>query len=157
MDLGHAIDPTVIVKTAVVDKDLYIVDSVRQYGIEITNIKLLLEQMNITKSNLINIDCSRPETISHLKNTDGYNAVGYGKLGIVDGIEYMRSFEHIYIKPELTDIINEFRQYSYKIDQRSGQITNTIVDKHNHNIDAIRYSLYDCIKRKDAYVSILRY
>lgn len=157
MDLGMSQDPTAVVKTAVVDKDLYIVDGIQQLGIEITNLKLLFEQMNINKNDLINIDCSRPETISHLKNVDGYNAVGYGKLGIEDGIEYMRSFEHIYIKPELTDIINEFRQYSYKIDQRSGQITDTIVDKHNHNIDAIRYSLYDCIKRKDAYVSIIRY
>ena len=38
------------------------------------------------------------------------------------------------------------RLYKYKVDQLSGDVLPIIVDKHNHCIDALRYSLDGYIK-----------
>jgi phage terminase large subunit len=40
----------------------------------------------------------------------------------------------------------EFKNYKYKVDNKSGQITDKIVDNFNHHIDAIRYSLEPMMK-----------
>ena len=45
--------------------------------------------------------------------------------------------------------IEEFTLYSYKVDQRSGDITNNIEDAYNNCIDAIRYGLERCMKNKE--------
>jgi len=42
---------------------------------------------------------------------------------------------------------NEFATYSYKVDERSGDITDKIIDANNHCIDSLRYSLERCMKR----------
>jgi len=156
MDLGYSQDPTAIVKCFIIDKDLYIAKETGGIGIEITNLHLLLENI-CSKSDLINADNSRPETISHIKHVDGYNIVGYPKLKIIEGIEYIRSFNNIYVHQSCENMIKEFRLYSYKIDERSGQITDVIKGGDDHFLDALRYSLFNCIKRKEEYVSIIRY
>ncbi|MDG6334272.1 PBSX family phage terminase large subunit, partial [Glaesserella parasuis] len=44
--------------------------------------------------------------------------------------------------------LNEFRLYSYKTDRLSGDVLPTLVDAHNHYIDALRYALNPRIQRK---------
>jgi phage terminase large subunit len=46
--------------------------------------------------------------------------------------------------------IEEFTNYSYKVDERSGIVSTIVVDEHNHCIDALRYALERCMKRKGA-------
>jgi len=92
-------------------------------------------------------DCSRPETISHVRNK-GFDIEGAAKWtgSVEDGIAYLRSFSNIYVHPSCVGIIEEFKKYSYKVDKNTQLILPVIVDKHNHYIDALRYSLSEYIQ-----------
>lgn len=94
----------------------------------------------------VKADSARPETISHISSC-GFSIVGAtkGKNSVIEGIEFLRSFDKIIIHPRCKNTIFEFGNYKYKVDARSGQITSLIVDKNNHHIDAIRYALEDIL------------
>ena len=94
----------------------------------------------------VKADSARPETISHISSC-GFSVVGAtkGKNSVVEGIEFLRSFDKIIIHPRCKNTIFEFGNYKYKVDARSGQITSLIVDKNNHHVDAIRYALEDIL------------
>ncbi|MFW9273002.1 terminase large subunit, partial [Glaesserella parasuis] len=53
-----------------------------------------------------------------------------------------------YIHPRCQQTLNEFRLYSYKTDRLSGDVLPTLVDAHNHYIDALWYALNPRIQRK---------
>jgi len=90
----------------------------------------------------IKADSARPETISQVAK-QGFNIDAAKKWGgsVEDGIEVMRGFDEIVIHPRCVHTIAEFGLYSYKVDKQTGDILPIIVDKHNHHIDGIRYSL----------------
>ena len=99
---------------------------------------------------MIYADNARPEVISYINKRDyGFSVypADKGKGSIEDGIAYIRSFNKVIIHPRCTHTIREFSEYSYKVDERSGDITNKVEDKNNHCIDALRYSLERCMKR----------
>jgi phage terminase large subunit len=96
------------------------------------------------REHIIKADNARPETIAHMVK-HGFNVQPSqkGKGSVEDGITFMRSFDKIIVHPRCENTKTELLRYSYKVDKASGQITKTILDKHNHNIDGIRYALED--------------
>ncbi len=52
------------------------------------------------------------------------------------------------IHPRCKHTIDEFKFYSYKVDRVTGEILPKVIDKYNHYVDALRYSLNQYIKRK---------
>ncbi|WP_373074003.1 PBSX family phage terminase large subunit [Sulfurimonas sp.] len=92
-------------------------------------------------------DSARPETVSYM-NGKGFNVSSVSKWpgSIEDGISYIRAFDKVIIHSRCKNTIWEFKSYKYKVDSKSGQITNKIIDKFNHHIDAIRYALSLMIK-----------
>ena len=95
----------------------------------------------------IKADNARPETISYM-NKHGFKvtACEKGKGSIEDGISFIRSFEEVVIHPRCTHSIEEGKLYRYKRDRLTNEITTTIVDKHNHIWDAVRYALEAIMK-----------
>src|SRR5258705_11963580 len=77
--------------------------------------------------------------------------VGVGKWSgsVEDGIAHLRQYEQIVIHPRCKHTADEARHYSYKIDQRTGDVLPDIVDQHNHIIDALRYALSPIIRNPD--------
>lgn len=149
LDFGFSQDPTAGIRCYIRDNVLYITHEAVSTGVEIDKIGEFLEySLPDIKTNPIHADSSRPESISLIAR-QGYNirAVEKGKGSVEDGIEYIKSFEMIIIHPSCKHTIDEFNLYSYKIDERSEEITNRIIDKHNHCIDALRYALERCMKR----------
>lgn len=116
---------------------------------DITELPKLWDKVPLIRKNIVQCDSARPETISHMK-AQGFRAVSVSKWGgsIEDGIEFMRGFDRIIIHPRCKNTILEFKKYKYKVDSKSGQITSKIIDKFNHHMDAIRYSITPLIKRK---------
>lgn len=90
----------------------------------------------------IKADCARPETIS-LVAKQGFNIDAAKKWGgsVEDGIAFLRGFDEIVIHPRCVKTIEEFSNYSYKVDKTTGEVLPIIVDKWNHHIDGIRYSM----------------
>jgi phage terminase large subunit len=150
LDFGFSQDPTAGIRCFVDKNILYITHEAVKKGLEIDETaKFIEKRLPDLKRHTIYADNARPETISMIKR-QGYSikAVEKGKGTIEDGIEYIKSFDKIIINPRCPETVREFTLYSYKVDERSGDITNTIVDANNHCIDALRYALERSMKNK---------
>ena len=148
-DWGFANDPTTLIKCWVFENKLFIEKEVYGIGMEIDRIPTHFDEILPSKQTMIRGDCSRPETISYLKN-HGYPKI-YGaakwKGSVEDGIAVLRSFEKIVIHPRCTHTVDESRLWSFKTDSLTGDVLPVLIDKHNHCWDAVRYALEPMIKK----------
>lgn len=156
-DWGFSQDPTVLVKvwlriwtdeSGVDRRNLYIEEEVLAIRCENDDIAELFDNVEGARKHIIRADNARPETISHV-NTFGYNVVGVDKWpgSVEEGIAYMRSFDQIVVHDRCKHTAEECRLYTHKIDRLTEDILRDIVDKNNHCMDAIRYSLSLMIKK----------
>ena len=109
---------------------------------DLDNLPDLWDRLPMIRKYEVRGDSARPETVSFMVKK-GFKVVSAkkGSGSIEDGIKFIRSFDKVIIHPRCKNTIWEYKNYKYKVDSRSGQITNQIVDKFNHHIDAIRYAL----------------
>jgi phage terminase large subunit len=100
---------------------------------------------------VIRADNSRPETISHVgrKGMMRVEAATKWSGSVEDGVAFLKSFEVIILHPRCKHTADEFRLYSYKQDRLTGDVLPEIIDKSNHCIDGLRYSLDPMIRGKD--------
>lgn len=146
-DWGFSNDPTVLVRNFIQDDNLYIDYAVHGVGVELDEIPQLFDAVPGSRENVIRADSARPETISHIKNK-GFVIVSCRKWNgcVQDGIAYMRMFKKIVVHPRCQVVIDELQHYSYKQDRKTEEILPVVLDKFNHAIDSIRYSLEDRIQ-----------
>jgi phage terminase large subunit len=149
-DFGFATDPTTLVKCWVYNKVLYIEKEVVAYHVDTDKLPSRFSEIPNSEFYTIRADCSRPETISQLKTLGYTKMIGCKKWNgsVEDGIAFIRSFEGIIIDRSCKVTIDEFMNYSYKVDKLSGDILPDIIDKYNHCIDAIRYALEPLIMQR---------
>ena len=150
LDFGFSQDPTAAIVCYVYDNNLYISHEAVKIKLEIDDtFDFLKSRLPDLKKHTIYADNARPESISFMKRRGlSIRPVQKGKGSIEDGIAYIRSFDQVIIHERCTHTINEFLNYSYKEDPRSGDITNILIDKDNHCIDALRYALERSMKRR---------
>jgi phage terminase large subunit len=150
LDFGFSQDPTAAIRCYIDKNVLYITHEAYKHQLEIDDTgKFLESHLPDLKKHTIYADNARPESISFIKR-QGYSikAVEKGKGTVEDGIEYIKTFDKVIIHPRCVKTIEEFTLYSYKVDERSGEITNIIEDKNNHLTDSLRYALEKCMKNK---------
>jgi len=129
------------------DTKLYIEHEAYEIGCDIDKTPELFAQIPGSASHTIRADSARPETISYMQG-HGYpliEAVSKWTGSVEDGVQFMRSFEQIVVHPRCTHAAQEIRLYSFKIDRLSGDVLPIIIDKANHAVDSIRYSLQPMI------------
>ena len=157
-DWGFANDPTTLIRCFIMDDYLYIDHEVYGYQTEIDDIPELFKKVPQSREWNIYGDCSRPETISYVAR-HGYNIEGATKWpeSVIEGIEYLRSFKKIIIHERCTKIIEEFQNYSYKIDAKSKKVLPRVNDTAgwDHGIDAVRYALVDYINNEISILDVL--
>lgn len=148
LDFGFSSDPSAFVRCFIQDKCLFIDYEAGGVNIQMQEMKsYILDIIPDSKKWRIFGDNSRPETIAYIKR-EGYNIESCDKWkgSVEDGITYLKSFRKIIIHPRCTEIIKEMGLYSYKVDRISGKPLPILLDKYNHYIDALRYSLNEYIK-----------
>jgi len=153
VDWGFSQDPTVMVKCWIFEQKLYIEYEAWGVGVDTNDIpQKLFDAIPDSRLHISRADCSRPETISALRNLGYSEMVGVEKWpgSVEDGISHLRSYEMIVIHPRCEHTQEEFLYYSYKVDKLSEDVLTEIVDKWNHVIDAIRYALSPMIKKGGA-------
>ena len=142
LDFGFSQDPTAATKSWIHEEVLYIERESGGTGIELdfTADQLKADIPGIERFEVL-ADNSRPESISYLKRHGLPRCKAARKWAgsVEDGIAYLRSFKAIVIHPRCKETAREARLYSYKVDDKSGQILDKIVDAHNHYIDSLRY------------------
>jgi phage terminase large subunit len=151
-DWGFSQDPTVLMKSWVYERSLYV--EAEAWAVKCDNDKLpaLFRRIDGSDREIIRADSARPDQISHMQK-NGFpriTACEKGKGSVEDGIAHMRSYERIVVHPSCTHTEQEMRLYSYKVDKLSGNVMADVVDKNNHCIDALRYALEPLMKKKGA-------
>jgi len=150
-DWGFANDPTCLIRCFIIGNTLFIDYEVGGVGVELDDIPAMFDKIEGSRKFTIKADSSRPETISYI-HRKGFNIRDAEKWpgSVEDGIAFLRSFDKIVIHPRCKNTITEFKLYSYKTDPKTGEILPIIIDKHNHYIDAIRYSMDGMVKNNKA-------
>jgi phage terminase large subunit len=148
VDWGFSQDPNVMVGCFIRERCLYVEHEAYGVGVELDEIAKLFASVPYGQNWTAYADSARPETISYLQR-NGYanmQSVDKWKGSVEDGIEYIKSFERVFIHPRCKHTLQEFELYQYKVDRLTGDVLPIIVDKENHVIDSLRYALSDVIK-----------
>jgi len=169
MDWGFSNDPLAVIRFYINDECLYVTHEFFGINIEMDDIAVVIKGGRSERTSTeyegipgitdwpVKADSSRPETISYVRRTAGINLTEAEKWqgSVEDGIAHLKTFRKIIIHPRCVNIAQEFRLYSYKVDEklldpRTGEPTvlPTILDRHNHGIDAIRYGLDGYIQHR---------
>ena len=141
-DWGYSVDPSVLVQSYIIGKNLYIPYEAYQVGCEINFLPELFRTIPGSTRWPIIADSSSPDKISYLRNHGFqhiYPAVK-GNRSVEEGIEFLRSFD-IIVHPRCKNTIEELRKYCYKVDPLTQKVIPVLEDKNNHVIDALRYAL----------------
>jgi len=140
-DWGFAVDPSVLIRSRIEGKILYIDYEAYMVGCEIDQLPDLFDQVPNARKWFITADNARPETISYMKK-HGFPKITpaqKGKGSVEDGIEWLKSFD-IVVHPRCENTISELTNYRYKTDKLTGVVLPILMDKDNHVIDALRYA-----------------
>lgn len=141
-DWGFATDPTVLIRCYVEGRTLYIDHEAYQVGCEIVDTPDLFLTVPEAEKWPIVADSSRPETISHMKRNGFPKIMGAvkGPRSVEEGVEFLKSHD-IVVHSRCQHVIDELTHYAYKTDPATNAVLPVLEDKHNHLIDAVRYSL----------------
>lgn len=150
LDFGFSQDPTAAVRCYVHDNCLWVRNEAGRVGLEIDDTaKFVGARIEGFEKYATRADSARPETISYLSRhgLPRTESVKKWQGSVEDGIDFIKSFDRVYIHPDCEQTAREFRLYSFKIDRLSGDILPKIVDANNHYIDALRYAIQPLISR----------
>lgn len=143
-DWGFSVDPTVLICVYIEGRTLYIWREQYQVGCEIDNTPALFDKLEdkLARKWPVTADSARPETISYMRR-NGYQRIQpaiKGAGSVEEGIEFLKSYD-IVVHPDCLHSIDELSHYSFKIDEKTGEVLPILEDKKNHVIDAIRYAI----------------
>ncbi len=161
-DWGFARDPTVLTRFWVQPFneyfDLMIEYEAHGVGVDIVDTPELFNLVPGSKENIIYADSARPETINHMINK-GYHVKSAPKWPgcVEDGIAWIRSCRNIVIHERCKHMIDEARNYSYKIDKLTGDILPQVQKGWDHGWDSIRYGATPFIHGVEDYGETLVY
>ena len=140
VDWGYSTDPFAFIRSHYdkSHKRLYIYDE--RYLYQASNEIAGNEIKPIISREIVTCDSSEPKSVADFK-TIGILAKSAkkGKGSIEHGIKFLKSLE-IIIHVDCVNTKMEFSKYKWKED-RNGNVLPIPVDKDNHLIDALRYSL----------------
>lgn len=140
IDWGFADDPFAYVKSHYdrMRRKLYICDEIEAVGLLNREAAPLVSKK--ANGDLVICDNASPKDVAEFSDLK-INAVSARKgAGSIEyGIKFLQGLE-IIIHPRCQNFKNEINKYKYKED-KNGNILPIAVDKDNHLIDALRYSL----------------
>lgn len=141
-DWGFAVDPSVLIRSDIEGKRLYVDYEAYQVGCEIDELPDLFMTIPDAEKWPITADSARPETISYMQR-HGFPKIMKAVKGpgsLEEGVEFLKSFE-IIVHPRCKHTIDELTLYRYKVDPMDeSKVLPILEDKDNHVIDALRYA-----------------
>lgn len=149
LDFGFANDPTALVVSLCdpISKEIYIFDEFSDTGLLNPDIASVIKAMGYSK-NVIVADCAEEKSIVEIRRA-GIPKIRECKKGpdsIRFGIQQLQQYK-IRVLPKCTGVITEFQNYAWEKDKKTGEYTNKPIDKFNHFMDALRYSLQSVTKK----------
>lgn len=162
-DFGFANDPSTLIRYFPIEEDedgkrrLYVSHEAYGTHVELDEMPEFYDSVPGSRDWPIGADCSRPETISHLRRR-GFNIYGAEKWDgcVKDGIAHLRGFDEIVIHPRCTETAKEARYWRYKTDPKqvdangNEKVLPIVLPGNDHCWDGIRYGLDGYIQRSGA-------
>lgn len=150
MDFGYINDPSAITwgRYDKVNKTIYITGEYNRKGMTNDVIADVLVNLGLSKEIII-ADSAEQKSIAEIKKA-GINRIKpavKGKDSVINGLDKMLRHK-IVIDERCINTIEEFENYTWLKDKKSGEYINKPVDMFNHHIDSIRYGIQDIIKNK---------
>jgi phage terminase large subunit len=136
MDFGYTNDPTTLTAIYSYNNEIILDELIYRTGLTNSDIANLAKPL--IKNEPIYADSSEPKSITELQRA-GLRMVGAtkGADSIMHGLQLMQG-QYFRITKRSTNLINEFRNYTWATD-KNGMTINKPIDAHNHAIDGIRY------------------
>lgn len=152
MDFGYTNDPTAITwgYYDAVGKRIYITGEYGKTGMTNDDIAATLENLGLAKERIV-ADSAEPKSIAELKRAGIKRVIPSvkGHDSVKNGIDKLQRCD-IIIDERCTQTREEFENYTWKKDKKSGEYINEPIDEYNHHIDSIRYGLQTVFgKRKN--------
>ena len=146
LDFGFSNDPTAIVQVARVNDKLYVKELC--YSTGMTNKMIYDFFVSIGyKEELVYYDAAEPKSGEELRQLGLMGiAADKGQGSVNAGISLLKEFE-IYVSKNSKNLAKEYETY-YWTQLKDETIVNIPVDKHNHLIDGLRYSIYTKYKTR---------
>ena len=150
MDFGYTNDPTAITWGYVdqAKKILYITGEYNKRGMTNDVIATTITDLGFAKERII-ADAAEPKSIAELKKLGLNRVVGAvkGPDSVKNGIDRLQRYD-IIIDERCTNTIEEFDNYTWTKDKKTGEYINQPVDSFNHHIDSIRYGTQNVMKKR---------
>lgn len=150
MDFGYTNDPTAITWGYYnpIKNDLYITGEYDKIGMTNDVIAETLVSLGLSKEKIV-ADSAEPKSITELRNLGIKRIIASvkGADSVKNGIDRMQRC-NIIIDERCTKTIEEFENYTWQKDKKTGEYINQPVDSYNHHIDSIRYGIQTVINKK---------
>lgn len=143
LDFGYVNDPTAFICSLLDEenKKIYVFQEMFEKGLLNDEIAKRIKDLGFAKSSII-ADSAENKSIEEIKKLGipRIKPAVKGQGSILQGIQKLKQYE-IIIDPSCVNLIEEFRNYSWKKDKNTSEYVNEPIDSYNHGIDALRYSL----------------
>jgi len=143
LDFGYTNDPTALTASVVVPEEnrIYVFKEWGGTGMLNDEIAKGIIELGFAKSTII-ADAAEQKSIEEIKRLGVYRIKPCvkGQGSILQGIQKLQQYELI-IHPSCTEIINELQNYAWEKDRQTNEYINKPIDKYNHYLDSLRYSI----------------
>ena len=144
LDFGYSSDPTSLVRTYLLDDNMYVDELLYRTGMTNQDIANEMKVLGLDRSNEIFADSAEPKSIEEIYRM-GWNVKPTIKGSINIGIDIIRRYK-LHATESSFNLIKELRNYKF-IEDKNGHMTNKPVDNFNHALDALRYSVVNKISK----------
>lgn len=150
MDFGYTNDPTAITwgYCDVINRKLLITGEYDRTGMTNDVIATVITNLGFAKERIV-ADSAEPKSIAELKKL-GINRIipaVKGPDSVKNGIDRLQRYD-IIIDERCPKTIEEFNNYTWIKDRKTGEYINEPVDSFNHHIDSIRYGTQNVMRKK---------
>lgn len=150
LDFGFIADPTALVASIVDDenKKIYVFNAKSRKGLLNNEIAEMIKAEGFAKSSII-ADSAEQKSIEEIKR-EGISRIKSATKGqgsILQGIQKLQQYQIIVHPSGAAALIEELKNYCWEKDKKTNEYINKPIDKYNHCIDALRYSL-QCMGHK---------
>ena len=150
LDFGFIADPTALVASIVDDenKKIYVFNAKSRKGLLNNEIAEMIKAEGFAKSSII-ADSAEQKSIEEIKR-EGISRIKpatKGQGSILQGIQQLQQYQIIVHPSGAAALIEELKNYCWEKDKKTNEYINKPIDKYNHCIDALRYSL-QCMGHK---------
>jgi phage terminase large subunit len=144
LDFGYSSDPTSLVRTYLLEDNMYVDELLYRTGMTNQDIANEMKVLGLDRSNEIYADSAEPKSIEEIYRM-GWNVKPTIKGSINIGIDIIRRYK-LHATESSYNLIKELRNYKF-IEDKNGHMTNKPVDNFNHALDALRYSVVNKISQ----------